>query len=665
MIRYIKSLIHVAMIFVYGIFSSCNYLNVNDYFTDTLNYDSIFKNKINLQQYMWGTAAFFADEGAIWGNSPVPGILATDEAFSQWDISEYSGLQFTLGKITADNLENLNNWPQMYKIIRKCNNILSRINECKDLTSLEEREILGYTHFMRGYAYYNLLMNFGPVVIVKEILETNEQPEYYNYPRATYDESVDYICEELELAAKYMPLTVPLSTFGRPTRGAALGLIARLRLQQASPMFNGGSVAKTHFGSWKRTTDNAFYISQVYDEKKWALAAHAAKRIIDMGIYELHIVKRSESTPPLPTGVPTADFPDGAGNIDAFKSYSDMFTGEALSHKNPEFVWARMSGNVRKYTQQVFPIHMGGWNGICIPQKIVDAFYMYDGRDIHESSSEYPYDESSFDVNNKLGSSFSGYQLGGVNSNINGMYLNREMRFYACVGFSERFWPGLSTSDGTRRNQTITYYKGGSAGKDLTDGDIRNYPITGYVPVKYIHKDDNWKGDNSETLDKPFPIIRYAEILLIYVEALNNLTSSHTITDEDGKQYVYSRNTAEMAKYFNMVRYRAGLPGLTANELASKDKIFDIIVKERMIEFFHENRRYYDVRRWGIYENVDKEPIVGMNTEEYKANYYQRVVVNHSISRNRKVERRMIFLPISRQEIRKVPKMDQNPGWDK
>lgn len=664
MIRYIKSLILVAMISVYGIFSSCNYLNVNDYFTDTLNYDSIFQNKINLQQYMWGTAAFFADEGAIWGSSSVPGVLATDEAFSQWDIPEYPGLQFTLGKITADNLGSMNNWPQMYKIIRKCNNILSRINECKDLTSLEEREILGYTHFMRGYAYYNLLMNFGPVVIVKEILETNEQPEYYNYPRATYDESVNYICDELELAAKYMPLTVPLSTFGRPTRGAALGLIARLRLQQASPMFNGGSVAKTHFGSWKRTTDNVSYISQVYDEKKWALAAHAAKRIIDMGIYELHIVKRGEGTPPLPNGVSTADFPDGAGNVDAFKSYSDMFTGEALSHKNTEFVWGRMSSSVRSYTLQVFPIHMGGWNGICVPQKIVDAFYMYDGRNINESSKEYPYDENSFDVNNKLGSTFSGYQLGGGNSNINGMYLNREMRFYACIGFSERFWPGLSTSDGTRRNQTITYYKGGSAGKDLTDGDIRNYPITGYVPVKYIHKDDNWKGDNAETLDKPFPIIRYAEILLIYVEALNNLTSSHTITDEDGKQYVYSRNTAEMAKYFNMVRYRAGLPGLTANELASRDKIFDIIVKERMIEFFHENRRYYDVRRWGIYENVDKESIIGMNTEEYKANYYQRVVVNHSISRNRKVERRMIFLPISRQEIRKVPKMDQNPGWE-
>lgn len=47
----------------------------------------------------------------------------------------------------------------MYKIIRKVNIIFSRINECKDLTNIEQREILGYAHFMRGYAYYNLLQN--------------------------------------------------------------------------------------------------------------------------------------------------------------------------------------------------------------------------------------------------------------------------------------------------------------------------------------------------------------------------------------------------------------------------------------------------------------------------------------------------------------------------
>ena len=655
-----KHLIIVAFIALYCSMSSCNYLNVDDYFMDTLGYDSIFQNKLNLQQYLWGTAAFFYVDGAIWGSTYTPGVVGSDEAFTMWDHDEYPGTQFVLGNINPDNLMSMNVWPQMYKIIRKTNLIFQRIDECKDLTTLEEREILGYAHFMRAYAYYHILMNFGPVVLIgDETLETNEKPEYYNRERATYDESVDYICDELELAAKYIPLTVSMGQFGRPTRGAAYGLIARLRLQQASPLFNGGAAAKTHFASWKRTVDGVDYVSQQYDEKKWAVAAAAAKRVIDMGVYELYTVKRDSTTMPLPKNVPSGDFPNGAGNIDPFKSYSDMFTGEALSQKNTEFVWGRISSNVRNYTRHAFPIdNLGGWNGMAIPQKIVDAYYMVDGRDINNSSEEYPYSEIGFSSEKQ---SFSGYQL---NNGVYNMYMNREMRFYASIGFSECFWPCLSTSESGRRNQTITYFKGGNSGKDRTNSDIRNYPITGYVIKKFIHKDDAWAGNDAETLEKPFPIIRYAEILLSYVEALNNLTGGHTITDAEGNSQTFTRDVNEMAKYFNMIRYRAGLPGLTSAELSSPDQMFDLIVRERMIEFLHENRRFYDVRRWGIYEEVDKEPIVGMDTESRKDGYYERTVVNHPIARNRKVERKMIWLPISRQEIRKVPKMDQNPGWD-
>ena len=424
-LRYLKHLIIVAFIALYCSMSSCNYLNVDDYFMDTLGYDSIFQNKLNLQQYLWGTAAFFYDEGAIWGSTYTPGVVGSDEAFTMWDHDEYPGTQFVLGNINPDNLMSMNVWPQMYKIIRKTNLIFQRIDECKDLTTLEEREILGYAHFMRAYAYYHILMNFGPVVLIgDETLETNEKPEYYNRERATYDESVDYICDELELAAKYIPLTVSMGQFGRPTRGAAYGLIARLRLQQASPLFNGGAAAKTHFASWKRTVDGVDYVSQQYDEKKWAVAAAAAKRVIDMGVYELYTVKRDSTTMPLPKNVPSGDFPNGAGNIDPFKSYSDMFTGEALSQKNTEFVWGRISSNVRNYTRHAFPIdNLGGWNGMAIPQKIVDAYYMVDGRDINDSSEEYPYSEIGFSSEKQ---SFSGYQL---NNGVYNMYMNREMRF--------------------------------------------------------------------------------------------------------------------------------------------------------------------------------------------------------------------------------------------
>ena len=658
--KYIKGIIISLSICLYACLSSCNYLVVDQYFSDTLSYDSIFQNKINLQKYLWGTAAFFGDEGAIWGNTPTPGVIGSDEAFTQWDQAEYPGTSFVTGKINADNLMGMNVWPQMYKIIRKTNIIFQRIDECKDLSTIEKGEILGYAHFMRAYAYYNILVNFGPVVLVnEEPLLTNEKPEYYNKSRATYDESVEYICNDFEKAAQKMPIRVPVSQFGRPTKGAALGLIARLRLTQASPLFNGGSAAKTTFGAWKRKEDGVHYVSQTYDESKWAIAAHAAKRVIDMGIYDLYTVKRDENTPTLPASVSNADFPEGAGNIDPYKSYKDLFSGESLSPKVDEYVWGRYSGSVYGYTKHAFPIDiLGGWNGMAVPQKIIDAYYMVDGRDRNDSSAEYPYSEDGF---KNSATTFSGFTL---NSNVYNMYVNREARFYASIGFTKSLWTCFSTSESNRKNITATYFKGGNSGRDRTDGDTRNYPMTGYVPIKYIHKDDAWKGNDAEVLMKTFGIIRYAEILISYVEALNNLATNHTITDAAGNTATYSRNTAEMSKYFNMIRYRAGLPGLTNAEVSSSSEMFDIIVRERMLEFFHEHKRFYDIRRWGIYEAVDKEPLTGMNTDGYEDDYYQRVPINHPISRNRVTDKKMVLLPIPKSELRKIPLMDQNPGWD-
>ncbi len=119
----------------------------------------------------------------------------------------------------------------------------------------------------------------------------------------------------------------------------------------------------------------------------------------------------------------------------------------------------------------------------------------------------------------------------------------------------------------------------------------------------------------------------------------------------------------EIANAFNQVRYRAGLPGLSDAELQSQEKIQELLEKERMIEFLFENRRFYDVRRWGIYEDVENERITGMNVDANKEGYYQRVIPNTARIGSRIVNKRMVFLPLPRAEIRRLPSLDQNPGW--
>ena len=83
-----------------------------------------------------------------------------------------------------------------------------------------------------------------------------------------------------------------------------------------------------------------------------------------------------------------------------------------------------------------------------------------------------------------------------------------------------------------------------------------------------------------------------------------------------------------------------------------------------MIELLHENHRYFDVRRWGIYEEVESEPITGMNVDSGKSGFYTRVIPNTSRIGSRLVNKKLMFLPLPLSEIRKLPSVDQNPGWE-
>ena len=643
-------------------FNSCNYLNIDSYFSDELKMDSVFAEKRYIEAYLWGISEGFTDEGSVMQNTFTPGPLATDEAFTAMGTQHgYNGMAFVLDEISASNVRTLNVWPAMYSVIRKCNTLITRIDEARDLTNVEKFKILGNARFMRAYAYYIILLHQGPPILIGDaVIENNEQLSFYNRQRNTYDEAVDYICSELEEAAQYLEVSVPIMHFGRPTRGAAYGLIARLRLYHASPLYNGGAAARSVFGTWRRKSDGVLYVSQTYDEKRWALAAAAAKRVMDMGGYKLHTVQAYSRTKAMPQNVTTD--PDyykhweegGAAGIDHLRSYTDMFNGESVAATNPEFVWGRNSGTLTRNTQMAFPNTNGGWNGMAVTQKVIDNYRMFDGRPIDNSSPEYPYSETGFSSQVET---FSDYQL---NANVFNMYVNREMRFYASIGFTNCRWElGSTTSTVTR---DISYLFDGNNGKN-TSTDPLNYPPTGYVIKKFIHPQDAWSGDNNRRMTKAYGMVRYADILLMYAEALNNLTTSHTI-ELNGVSQTYTRDPNAIRLAFNQVRHRAGLPGMTAAEAANAETVQQLIEQERMIEFLFENHRYYDVRRWGKYEETELVTITGMNIEGNADSYYRRVVPNIYRIGARIVHKKLHLVPLPLDEVRRLPLLDQNPGWE-
>jgi hypothetical protein len=96
--------------------------------------------------------------------------------------------------------------------------------------------------------------------------------------------------------------------------------------------------------------------------------------------------------------------------------------------------------------------------------------------------------------------------------------------------------------------------------------------------LKYPHTGNyNYSGFNNVT------ILRYADVLLMRAEALNELNGVNQ----------------ESIDLVNQIRNRAGLTNYTIGNFASKAALRDAIFEERNKEFFMEGRRRDDLIRWG------------------------------------------------------------------
>lgn len=114
---------------------------------------------------------------------------------------------------------------------------------------------------------------------------------------------------------------------------------------------------------------------------------------------------------------------------------------------------------------------------------------------------------------------------------------------------------------------------------------------TGYLLRKFL--DESWSGDiNAYGVN--VPLVRYADILLMYLEA--KVRGGESITQQLLDQTI------------NAVRARVNMPPYTETNL---DKLFPLIQKERMIELAFEGWRLWDLFRWGIAEEKLNEDIYG------------------------------------------------------
>ncbi len=696
-------------------FSSCeDTLDADKYFDDRVTFESVFTD-VN-QTNQWLSQAFsylkdhlrevttkegggrgfhvFADD-IFWGDrdnyyDAGYGLENAYYSFKQGDYSETFGEGY---------------WEQAYNGIYQASVFIHNIYRQDKMTEEMKTDMKGQARFVRAYYYWLLLRRYGPVPIMPdEGADYTMSYEALSYPRASYEEVAEYISSEMIQAAKELSSWSRVSgntsteNIARPTKGAALATRALVYIFAASPLANGqlangvhGPLVTDGFVKQLVNKDGKQLLSSTYDESKWARAAAACRDVIDSPAnYELYHASYNE-TDRKTEGYPKTvdpfqdgdfsekDWPEGYRDIDPFVSYRDLFNG-VVGLDNPEIIFGRgySAGNVHAsisaMTSHAMPSSLNGWNCHGVTQKMADAYYMADGKDCPGRNSEWGGEDADprprrAGFTAGRGDNINTFVVKGngmIGNGVSMQYVEREPRFYACVSFNGAYWCNANP-DATNKRPQIWYYRGDSDGNGQSNTS-GYWQRSGMGFFKYVAPTD-WRqrkdaGDYENIKWKWEPAIRYADILLLYAEALNELTQSYTVPSWDGAEsYTISRDVTEMKRGVRPVRCRAGLPDFEPSVYNDQNAMRKKLKRERMIEFIGEGKRYYDLRRWMDAPVEESTPIYGCNVNmpQQRKEDFHTIVPIYSLPTV--FNEKMYFWPISTNELKRNKNLVQNPGW--
>ncbi|MCD7978479.1 MAG: RagB/SusD family nutrient uptake outer membrane protein [Tannerellaceae bacterium] len=164
----------------------------------------------------------------------------------------------------------------------------------------------------------------------------------------------------------------------------------------------------------------------------------------------------------------------------------------------------------------------------------------------------------------------------------------------------------------------------------FTTGEIirSSIPLSGKFWVEGV--------ESADLCDVNMHIIRYADAILMYAEALNEIgESSKALTQ------------------LNRIRERAFGDHTGNYQLMSQDEFRKVILHERRLEFPHEGHRWFDLVRTGTFVERMKE----------HSAYEAKVAESNKTELAANLKEHMVLMPIPQSEIDLNPQLTQNPGW--
>jgi starch-binding outer membrane protein, SusD/RagB family len=511
--------------------------------------------------------------------------------------------------ITPDQMNwrtELPSWDNLYVIIRSCNKFIENAGKLPDDGTLTDgvtkiNRMIGEAHFLRAWFYMRLTSLYGGVPIVDKAYQLTDD---FLVPRNSYEECVNFMVDDCDLAASLLPLQNSTDRFARATKGAALALKSRILIYAASDLHN-TNVFPDYANPELIGYTNADRAA------RFQAAKDAAKAVMDLNLYSLFR-------------------PDPAPGDSVSQNFVDLFNSKDCE----EDIMVRYA-TPTSYDVNYSWMNLSGPNG-------------YHGR-----GSNAPLDNLARDYERKDGTKFD------WNNPVHAAepYKYRDPRFYATIFYEGAKWRTRASGEypldpvgviqvgmwqrwNAETNSMVEVW-----GLDTRKGP--NSPFEGGYTGYYIRKYFDPAVDAQFFVpDIGWRYFRYAEILLNYAEACIGLGQ-----DDEAKTYI------------NIVRKRAGMPDITETGIALRDRYRN----ERRVELAVEEHRFYDIRRWLIgpqsYVAAYKVNVVyPMDPVTHETATVPTITpaVHVSYAWIDKA----YFLPILRTEMNKNSKLIQNPGYE-
>ncbi|TCS90270.1 putative outer membrane starch-binding protein [Anseongella ginsenosidimutans] len=619
-----------------AILASCN--NYLDVIPDNVaTIDNAFTMRSEAEKYLFTCYSYLPAEGDPQWN---PAFVAGDEFWQFYPVTNFNSNSLQIARGNQNIVDPyLNYWDglqggqPLFTALRDCNIFLENVDNVIDLEPYMKVRWVAEVKFLKAYYHFWLLRMYGPVPIIHENLPISSSVEEVKVSRQPVDSVVNYIVGLLDEAAADLPVVVPdqTSELGRVTRLAALGIKARVLMLAASPLFNGNA----DFANFANP-DGTMLFSASSDPEKWKRAAEACREAIEA----CHAA-----------GKELYYFPSTLYDISETTKVKMNIRNSIGERWNEELVWGS-SNSTGNYIQRLAMaridpsrlINEQALGQLAPTMRMAELFYSENGVPISE--------DKTWDYANryalKIASSEDRFNLKEGYETV-ALHFDREPRFYADLAFDGAIWYGQGKYDDTQPWHVEAKMDQTSARKG-----VGRYSITGYFPKKLV----NWNFIIQDAQDLsieeyPWPIMRLADLYLLYAEALNESAGPG----------------AEVYQWLNLVRERAGLKTVEESwstysrqpdKYTSREGLREIIHQERMIEMAFEGHRYWDLRRWKKADDAFNGPVLGWDVEKADAeSYYRpRVLFKQTFRAPRDY-----FWPIREQNTVVNRKLVQSLGW--